>query len=451
MKKNQTNILLAAILALGASLPVLHAQTYTWVAGAGSWSDADKWADVTKPANNSSGGFIFNGTGTSANDLTGITANATGTTGIAVNGITYDRTLNAGAFTIGGNAITLGGNIGFSGTAANSNLIINSNLILNGNRTITTTSNNSVTVGGTISSTNNANTLTKTGQGNLTLSAANSFQGGVILSNGAVTLANAAGLGLGTLNFNNGNSGAAFLANTHSGTVSNNIIQSASVDNGTLTITSNTSAGAAPVTFTGTIKNTVGGTTKAFTLNGSNNQDNVIGGVIGGDTLNDEGNNSLIKSGNGKWILTADNTYTGGTIVSAGHLATSGAGTFGDGNITVNGGILTLGNADSIADNATLTFNNSSFIYLNFDETIGSLVNSSISSSFISTPGIYSVARLNQTFFGTDTGVFRGTGSLNIVSAIPEPSTFAGLAGLAALALGMGSRRRTKRTALTNC
>jgi hypothetical protein len=37
-----------------------------------------------------------------------------------------------------------------------------------------------------------------------------------------------------------------------------------------------------------------------------------------------------------------------------------------------------------------------------------------------------------------------------VASAIPEPSTFAGLAGLAALAFGLGSRRRAKRTAASN-
>jgi autotransporter-associated beta strand protein len=446
MKKTQTNILLAAILALGASIPVLHAQTWVTGAGDGNWSDGTKWVGGTAPAINSSGAYTFNGTGTATNDRTGITATS----------INYDRTTSPGEFTIAGpNAITLGGNIGFSGTAANSNLTINPNLILNGNRTITTnagTSTNNVTVGGTISSTNSTNTLTKQGQGNLTLSAANSFQGGVILSNGAVTLANAAGLGLGTLNFNSNNSNSAFLATSHSGTVSNNIIQSASTSNGTLVITSNATFDAAPVTFTGTIKNTVGGTTKAFTLNGSNTENNVIGGVIGGDRSNGDGNNSLIKLGTGKWTLTADNTYTGGTTVSAGHLATSGAGTFGDGNITVSAGILTLGNNTSIGDSANLRFGGTSTINLNFSgfETVGSLFNS-FSSTFLDI-GDYTFSQLNTLFAGSNvTFASTGTGGLRVTtSAIPEPSTFAGLAGLAALAFGLGSRRRAKRTAASN-
>jgi hypothetical protein len=65
-------------------------------------------------------------------------------------------------------------------------------------------------------------------------------------------------------------------------------------------------------------------------------------------------------------------------------------------------------------------------------------------------------------FVGTDfsytnlgeglTGVFALNGSqLDLtVSAIPEPSTFAGLAGLAALAFGVFSRRQVKRTAASN-
>jgi hypothetical protein len=66
--------------------------------------------------------------------------------------------------------------------------------------------------------------------------------------------------------------------------------------------------------------------------------------------------------------------------------------------------------------------------------------------SFVGTD--FSYTNLGEGF----TGVFALNGSqLDLtVSAIPEPSTFAGLAGLAALAFGVFSRRQVKRTAASN-
>ena len=58
----------------------------------------------------------------------------------------------------------------------------------------------------------------------------------------------------------------------------------------------------------------------------------------------------VVKQGVGTLVLSAANTYTGGTVVSAGTLAISGAGTLGasSGATTVAGGILDLGGATQV-------------------------------------------------------------------------------------------------------
>lgn len=66
----------------------------------------------------------------------------------------------------------------------------------------------------------------------------------------------------------------------------------------------------------------------------------------------------VVKQGVGTLVLSAANTYTGGTVVSAGTLAISGAGTLGasSGATTVAGGILDLGGATQVQNGGvTLT------------------------------------------------------------------------------------------------
>ncbi len=76
-----------------------------------------------------------------------------------------------------------------------------------------------------------------------------------------------------------------------------------------------------------------------------------MGNVTGGGTdlivsaallerpSNDSGTGSLTKTGAGKMVLTASNTYTGTTTI--------GQGTLSAGNIVVSGGSSNLGNASS--------------------------------------------------------------------------------------------------------
>jgi autotransporter-associated beta strand protein len=74
---------------------------------------------------------------------------------------------------------------------------------------------------------------------------------------------------------------------------------------------------------------------RSLTLTGSN---------VGANTLrpnltdNSPGLTSLIKNGNGTWVLTGTNTYTGGTTISAGILRAGSTTAIGNGALTFNNG-----------------------------------------------------------------------------------------------------------------
>lgn len=181
--------------------------------------------------------------------------------------------------------------------------------------------------------------ITKAGTGTLSLSAANAHAGGTTLSAGTLNVNHAGALGSGTFTvsggtLNNSSAGGLTLASDIAITIAGSF---------TFTGTRSLNLGEGAVTLVG--NRTI--TASASTL--------TIGGVIGGA-------HSLGKAGNGTLTLTNDNTYTGGTSISAGTLNINHAGAIGTGTLTVtggtlnntSGGALTLDNAITIA--GTLTF-----------------------------------------------------------------------------------------------
>ncbi|AHF94153.1 hypothetical protein OPIT5_06580 [Opitutaceae bacterium TAV5] len=146
---------------------------------------------------------------------------------------------------------------------------------------------------------------------------------------------------------------------------------------------------------------------------------------------------AIQKTGAAEQILTGSNTYTGGTEVQAGIMATGITGNFGTGNVRVQTATLFLGNAASIADAATLFFTNNSTVDLSFagTEFIGALTNETTSVS--ATAGIYTASQLNDIFGGN---IFSGDGLLAV--AIPEPSAVVLLIALCAAVPACRLRRR---------
>jgi autotransporter-associated beta strand protein len=263
--------------------------------------------------------------------------------------------------------------------------------------------------------------LTKTGTGTWTLSGENTYSGKTTVSGGTLTLGNALAL------------------------------QNSALDT-TASVTGTATAGLKTTVTTLTLgglngnKNLAnlfttdsGGytTVTALTLNPGNGVTNTYSGIIADGAAG----MTLTKSGVGTQVLTGANSYTGVTTVSAGTLATSGAtATFGNGDILIgNGATLSLGNGNSIADTANVSFDVGATLLLGtgITETVNTL--SSFSGTFIGA-GTYDATAL-QSFFGS--GSFAGLGQLTVLttSAVPEPSTYAVLAGLGILGFAVYRRR----------
>ncbi|UPG96623.1 autotransporter-associated beta strand repeat-containing protein [Luteibacter aegosomatissinici] len=150
-----------------------------------------------------------------------------------------------------------------------------------------------------------AGTLTKTGSGTLTLAGNNSYAGGTVIDGGTVAVAADANLG--------NTAGALTL---DGGTLQNSA---------TFASARGVSLGAGGGTF-----DTLGDLSLAGTISGAG---------------------SLAKAGNGALILTAENNYTGGTVLGSGVLQLGNGGTTGS-------------VAGDIVDNGTLVFNRSNTLTL---------------------------------------------------------------------------------------
>jgi autotransporter-associated beta strand protein len=321
-------------------------------------------------------------------------------------------------------AVTIGGDIGiatpndggtgFTGTGFSTGAITFSGTVdLNGGtRTITngvtTTFNNVISNGG----------FTKAGSGTLNLSGANTYTGGTTVNAGTLALGN------------------------------NNVL----ADAGAVTVSGGTLSIAARSDTVGTVTLTSGsitGTTGVLSGSSYAVESGSISSILGGT-------GALTKSTGGTVTLSAVNTYTGATLVSAGTLLVNGA--LGNTAVTVDtdatiGGTGSLGGSlsfdgsallqvvnlnDPLAVTGTITFGNGF--------GIANLTGIDWNSLDLDTP--YTVLSTSQTFDAGDIGNFGianaapvGTGrsayfqngSLAVV-VIPEPTTaLLGSLGLLAL------------------
>ena len=307
-----------------------------------------------------------------------------------------------GATTISTGTLSVTGTLG-SGTYSN-------NISNSGTLSIGTTDQ---TLSGIISGTG---ALTKAGDGTLTLSNTNTYQGITTISGGTLKISSDANLGIGpgltanSITFNGGtlnttgtfslltNRGitltGAGIINTDSGTTftyggviagastftksgdgtltltgTNTYAGGTTISGGTLTISADRNLGIVPATLIATTFN--GGTlntTGTFTLSTTRNITLTGTGIINTDsgtilTYNGviAGAGTLTKSGAGTLTLTGANTYAGGTTVSAGTLILDGTGgsifavLSDSGAVTVNGGTLQLNDTTETVGAVTLT------------------------------------------------------------------------------------------------
>ena len=383
----------------------LFSDPYTWnVDASGNWQDMTQWSPNTAYPSMSTDQALFGSLITSGVTVTILVPNVT------VGSIQFD---NVNGYTVAGSPLILTGASGpaiINITTLSGAHTISAPATLGSSLTITQASPGIFTISGAISG---ANSITVGGTTVTTFtSGTSSYSGGTLIDTGTLQIsADSAG-------------------NTPLGAVAGAV----SINTGTF------QAGASFSTDPG----------RGFTLNGAANIDSqanalTIAGIIGGA-------GSLTKIGTGSLVLSNANTYSGGTIVSAGTLSISSDGNLGasSGTLALNGGttliatapfnssrtiilsgITTIDNANtntlagSITGSGSLTKTNAGLLILTGSNNYSggtTISNGTLQGNTTSLPGnIVDNAALvfNQTFGGTYAGSLSGTGTLTIQGGGP--------------------------------
>lgn len=339
--------------------------------------------------------------------------------GAAVDLVTGVMNLNSGATVNSGGDVV----VGFAGTSSSQGTLnVNAGSILNVGTTAERwmivnqwdTAKGVVNVnGGTVNLNGNTDLRFSTGNGTGASS--------VTLSSGAITSYSADGTGgatSGVLDLNNaGGAGANNTFNLDGGVLTIAQVVTGS-NNGTATFNFNggtlraANAGASFIDLGGASQTAV--VKAGGAIIDTNGYDVTIPQAL----LDGTGGGGLTKNGVGVLSLTGANTFTGDILVNAGTLSINSA---------------------FINDAADVNVITGATFDLNFSgaDTIASLFINGAPQAV----GTYGAIGSGAFF---QLSAFTGTGLLNVTtSSIPEPSTFAALAGIAALALGCTRRRRS--------
>ena len=289
--------------------------------GTGTWvlSGLNTYAGVTTV----SGGVLSISSLANGGSASGIGAASNAVTNLVLNGGTLQYTGAAVStdrlFSVGTN----GGTLDASGTGA-VNFTNTGNMGFNsqtGTRTLTlkggNTGNN--TLAAIISDNTGATSLVKSGTGTWVLSGLNTYAGVTTVSGGVLSISSlanggsASGIGAASNAVTNLVLNGGTLQYTGAA-VSTDRLFSVGTNGGTLDASG---TGAVNFTNTGNMGFNSQTGTRTLTLKGGNTGNNTLAAVIGDNSGNAT---SVAKSGNGTWLLTGTNTYTGATTITGGKL-----------------------------------------------------------------------------------------------------------------------------------
>ncbi|MGC3991179.1 MAG: PEP-CTERM sorting domain-containing protein [Chthoniobacteraceae bacterium] len=216
----------------------------------------------------------------------------------------------------------------------------------------------------------------------------------------------------------------------------------------TLTFLENSSSGSSGAPQL-TINSAIGGSGSALAIINAGSSANAtvtrgvttLAGVLGSNvtTVTENSSSSALT-------LSGSNSYTGGTTVTLGLLTVTSTGSLGTGNVSLadtTGVTLTLQNNNAIADSAILNFGANSVINLNgtagTSETVYGLYDVTTGTSIAA--GTYTAAALNSAFGVTSFASTNGE-TVTVVTAVPEPGTYALVMGGMGLLTVWQRRRR---------
>lgn len=365
------------------------------ISGSGAVFKQDAGILTLSGANSYSGGTLVGG-GTLLGSTTSLQGSITNNAAVvfdqSTNG-TYSGAMSgsgsltkngSGAVTLSGANSYLGGNTINGGTLIGSTASVLGAVSVASGATLALDQSTNGTFSGAISG---SGRLVKDGSGNVTLSAANSYSGGTLVSGGTLTGDTTSLQGTIT-----NNAAVAFSQSTN-GTYASAISGSGSV----------TKSGSGTLTLSGANSYNGGTTVSAGALAGNTSS-------LQGDILNNaavvfsqtsdgtysgtiSGTGALVKSDSGSITMSGGNSYAGGTTISSGALVADNNNALGSGAVTMSGGSVlatagrTIGNSFNIGTPGSNTTNFGSTTVLagwDFNGTTGGGTNNTLANTLAS-------------------------------------------------------------------
>ncbi|MGC8018971.1 autotransporter-associated beta strand repeat-containing protein, partial [Salmonella enterica] len=287
-------------------------------------------------SNTYTGGTLINGGTLVASNVEALgTGDVTDNATLALNtGGTFDNAISGSGQVVksGDETLTLSGTNSYTGgTTISGGTLVATNVEALGSGDVTDDATLELNTGGTFDNAiSGSGQVVKSGDDVLTLSGANSYSGGTLISDGTLVASNVEALGTGDVTNN-----ATLELNT-GGDFTNNISGSGQVEKSgddALTLSGANSYSGGTLISDGTL---VASNVEALGT-GDVTDDATLELNTGGDFDNAiSGSGQVVKSGDETLTLSGSNTYTGGTLISSGTLVANDVNALGTGDVTDN-------------------------------------------------------------------------------------------------------------------